>query len=211
MKQLSNLSSLFRFIVTNTLLIGALTAIPNHVDAAPRRIGGDNAIAGGFGFQVGLADWSPGGFKWFNEYLRNLSKHVWLDIQFNLTTGDMDDRHCWYDGRLDRWRCTDGRWDGIALEFAVGPNLRFEMRKIPLVIDAKLTGAFETLFFGHDYAGVALAFRGGVGVHYFLFEDFGVGPGFLFTMGPAFISDDEVGVEFFGTIDFQIIGCEYRF
>ena len=42
---------------------------------------GENAVNGGFGFQAGLSDWAPGGFKWFNEYNRGLSDHVWLGAQ----------------------------------------------------------------------------------------------------------------------------------
>jgi hypothetical protein len=107
------------------------------------------------------------------------------------------------------WHCSDGHWDGSALELAVGPKLRFPLSKIPLVIDAKLGGAFETLFFSGGYAGVGIAFRGGVGVHYYLFENLGVGPEVMFTFGSAFIQD--LGAEFYATVDFQIIGVQFRF
>jgi hypothetical protein len=210
MKQLSNRSILIRLLIATAVLTGALLLPPTEARAASYRLKGKNAVAGGFGFQVGLFDWAPGGFKWTNEYLRNLSRHVWLNVQFNATFGDMDDRHCWYDDYQHRWRCTDGRWDGNAIELAVGPNIRFEAKNIPLVIDAKLGGAFEVLFFGNDYAGVAFGFRGGVGVHYFLFENLGVGPEIQITMGPAFL-DSDLGVEPYGTFDAQIIGVEYRF
>ena len=206
-KKNSTLTLIVRVPVAVVLLFGVLTLIPAQTEARSK-IGGKNAIAGGFGFQVGLSQWTPGGFKWFNEYMRRLSDRVWLDVQFNLTTGDMDERHCWQDYR-GHWHCDDGRWDGYGMEIVLGPNLRFEMRDIPLVIDAKLGGAFEMLFFGYDYAGVGVAFRGGVGVHYFLFENFGVGLQFQFTIGPSFVHDE--GAELYAAFDVQIIGCELRF
>ena len=169
---------------------------------------GKNAVSGGFGFQVGVSRWTPGGFKWFNEYSRELSRRIWLNFQLNTTVGDVDDRHCWTgaDGRV---HCTGGHWDGGALEIVIGPNLRFPLRKVPLVIDCKLGGAFDFIFFTRDYAGTAFTFRGGVGVHYFITERLGIGAKFAFTQGPAII-DDDVGIELYAAIDFQLIGIEFR-
>ena len=182
---------------------------PASVQSARKVATGDNEVAGGFGFQVGIPNYSPGGFKWFNDYSRGLSERVWLNLQFNVTLGNVHDEHCWYDERINRWRCTDSHWDGNALELAIGPKLRFPVSRIPLIIDAKLGGAFEILFFGGDYAGVGLAFRGGVGVHYYLFENLGVGAEIMFNFGAAFIQD--LGAEFYGTFDFQVIGVQFRF
>ena len=169
---------------------------------------GKNAVSGGFGFQVGVANWTPGGFKWFNEYSRELSERVWLNVQLNTTVGDMDTRHCWTDA-VNRVHCTGGHWDGGSLEMVIGPNLRFPLSKIPLIIDCKLGGAIDLIFFGHDYDGVGFSFRGGVGVHYFIMDNLGIGAKFLFTLGPAIIAND-VGVELYAAIDFQLIGVEFR-
>ena len=57
---------------------------------------GDNAVNGGFGFQGGLSDAAPGGFKWFNEYNRGLSDLIWLNVQFNVSLGNNYTRSCWY-------------------------------------------------------------------------------------------------------------------
>ena len=39
---------------------------------------GQNELGGGIGFSAGLSDWSPGGFKWFNDYSHQLGKLVVL-------------------------------------------------------------------------------------------------------------------------------------
>jgi len=170
---------------------------------------GDNALNGGFGFQVGMTQWAPGGFKWFNDYNRRFTDMVWLNLGFNLSLGDTHDDRCWYDNRRDRWYCDEGHWDGTDVQFIFGVKLRFELSKLPIVIDAILDGATDVILFGGDYAGVAIGFRFGPGVHYFLFDNFGVGMRFTFMLGPAFTPRD--GAEFYGTFDFQVIGVEFRF
>jgi hypothetical protein len=172
---------------------------------------GKNAVNGGFGLQVGMSyDWAPGGFKWFNEYNRELSEHVWLNTQINLTLGNSRS-HCWYDNQ-GNYHCderyNDYRWGGRSLEFAVGPKLRFPLDKIPLVIDAKLDGFLDVLFFGDGYTGVSTGFRGGVGVHYFIFDNLGIGAEIMCNLGPYFM---EGYVGFYATLDFQILGVEFRF
>jgi hypothetical protein len=91
----------------------------------------------------------------------------------------------------------------------IGPNIRFPLRKVPLVIDCKLGGTVAFLFFGRDYGGVAFPFRGGVGVHYFIMDNLGIGAKFLVNLGPAII-DEGVGLEFYAAVDMQIIGIEFR-
>ncbi len=171
-----------------------------------------NAVNGGFGLQVGLSrDWTPGGFKWFNEYNRKLSERVWLNTQINLTLGSYSRRHCWYDDH-GHYHCDAGYYDyrfgGRSLEFAVGPKLRFPLDKIPLVIDVKLDGFLDVLFFYDGYTGVSTGFRSGVGVHYFLFDNLGVGAEIMFNLGPYFMQGY---AGFFATFDFQILGVEFRF
>ena len=167
---------------------------------------GENAVNGGFGFQLGLSDWAPGGFKWFNEYNRGLSEHVWLNAQINLSLGNRD-RNCWYDsgGNL---HCTGDNWSGNSLEFALGPKLRFPVSKYPIIVDAKLGGFLDLLFFNSDYSGVSTGFRGGVGVHFFIFENLGIGAELMCNMGP-YIIDGYAG--FYATLDFQVLGVEFRF
>jgi hypothetical protein len=156
-----------------------------------------------------MSRWAPGGFKWFNEYNRGLSKLVWLNVGLNATLGDMNDARCRYDERRDRWRCNDGRWDGNSIQIVLGVKLRFELKKVPLVIDAILGGATDLLFFGGDYAGVALGFRSGPGCHFFFFDNLAIGSNITFMLGPAFTQFE--GTAFFFTFDFQVIGVEYRF
>ncbi|MDJ0761679.1 MAG: hypothetical protein QNJ97_01725 [Myxococcota bacterium] len=184
-----------------------LLAIPAEVTAVTAQ--GENALNGGFGFQAGLSDWTPGGFKWFNGYSRQLTQRGWLNFQVNVVAGDMDDRHCWNDVDGDI-HCDNGGWDGNTVEFVAGVKLRWDMGRLPIIIDAKLGGAFELLFLGNDYVGFGVGFRAGIGVHYFFFPDFGIGAELVSTIGPSFIPDGP-GAELYAAIDFQAIGVEYRF
>ena len=167
---------------------------------------GENSVNGGFGFQVGLSDWAPGGFKWFNEYNRGISDRVWLNAQINLSLGNQD-RNCWYDS-AGNLHCSGDNWSGNSLEFALGPKLRFPVSKYPIIVDAKLGGFLDLLFFNSDYSGVSTGFRGGVGVHFFIFDNLGIGAEIMCNMGP-YIIDGYAG--FYATLDFQILGVEFRF
>jgi hypothetical protein len=172
---------------------------------------GKNSVNGGFGFQVGLSDWAPGGFKWFNEYNRGLSDYVWLNAQINLSLGNSNARNCWYDsGNL---HCSGARWSGNSLEFALGPKLRFPVSKFPIIVDAKLGGFLNVLFFdgyynNNRYNGVATGFRGGAGAHYFFFDNLAVGSEIMFNLGASIMEGEG---RFYATLDFQIIGVEFRF
>ena len=167
---------------------------------------GENAVNGGFGLQLGLSNWAPGGFKWFNEYNRGLSDHVWLNVQVNVSLGDRD-RNCWYDS-AGNLHCSGDNWSGNSLEFAVGPKLRFPVSKFPIIVDAKLDGFLDLLFFGSDYSGVSTGFRGGAGVHFFLFDNLAIGSEIMCNLGP-YVIDGYAG--FYATLDFQILGVEFRF
>jgi hypothetical protein len=195
--------------ILSLLLLPVLVWLVAPSDALAQNPTGDNAVNGGFGFQVGMSRWTPGGFKWFNSYNRRFTDLVWLNVQLNTTIGGgaRDDR-CWYDRRRDRWHCDEGHWRGSSLEFAVGVKLRFELQKIPAIIDARLCAASELLFFG-EFSGATVAFRGGPGFHWFFFDNLGAGVEFNFTLGPAFT--DYEGTVFYGAFDFQIIGVEFRF
>ncbi len=167
---------------------------------------GDNAVNGGFGFQAGLSDSAPGGFKWFNEYNRGLSDLVWLNVQFNVSLGNNYTRSCWYDSRGDL-HCNGAHWSGDSLEFAVGPKLRFPITKFPLILDAKLDGFLDLVFMNGGYSGLSTGFRGGVGVHYFFFDNLAVGTEFMLNLGVLFYGY----ADFFASLDCQVIGVEFRF
>ncbi|MCP4604172.1 MAG: hypothetical protein GY847_27235 [Proteobacteria bacterium] len=168
----------------------------------------ENAISGGFGFQEGLGDWTPGGFKWFNDYNRKLGQRVWLNFQLNAIIGDMDNRHCWRDERRHK-DCYYGHWDGNGIDFVIGVKLSWYLSKLPIEIYTKLGGAADLLLLGFDYTGIAIGFRGGVGAHFFLLPNLGIGAEIITTFGPSFIADGP-GVEFYGAVDFRVIGVEYR-
>lgn len=172
---------------------------------------GDNELSGGIGFAAAITDWTPGGFKWFNDYGHRFSDLVWLNLQLNVTAGTWD--NCWVDNRGVQhcsWDHYYGHhWGGSALELAGGVKLKWRVRTIPLQIHAKLGGALPIIFFPGDTRGVAIAFRGGAGVRYFFVPTFGLGVELVNTLGPAFLNNN-IGAEFFASIDFNI-GIEWRF
>jgi hypothetical protein len=198
------------------LLSGALLLIvlagPRPALARNFQLQGQNELCGGIGFAGDITDWTPGGFKWFNDYSRKLSERTWFNAQFNVVTGG-GGRDCYRDNR-GIWRCDDRyHWGGYALEFAAGVKLKWRLRNVPLQFHAKFGGAFDVIIFDvhpdYNYTGVALGFRGGFGVRYFFLPTLGVGAEIIPTFGPAFINHD-VGAEFYGAIDFNT-GVEWRF
>jgi hypothetical protein len=180
---------------------------------------GKNELCGGIGFAGDLTDWTPGGFKWFNDYSRQLSKLTWLNFQFNVVLGGGGGRDCWVDNK-GRWHCDYRRhFGGYAIELAVGVKLKWRLRTVPLQFHAKFGGAFDIIVFDDYYydnvyaddsvAGLAIGFRGGFGVRYFFIPTLGVGAELIPTFGPAFLNHG-LGVEPYGSIDFNT-GVEWRF
>ncbi len=165
------------------------------------------------GFAAGITDWSPGGFKWFNDYSRELSQLVWLNFQLNVTAGGGGGWGCAYDRFGRPFDCHDYRhFGGNALELGAGVKLKWRVRAIPLQIHAKLGGVLDFLWLNYPsdgYWGTAFGFRGGAGVRYFFVPTFGLGAELVHTIGPAIINHD-VGGAVYATIDFNI-GVEWRF
>src|SRR3989339_422678 len=127
-------------------VVGTILCTPSSSQAARNfPIVGTNELCGGFGFQASLADATPGGFKWFNDYSHQLSQLTWLNVQLNVVLGGSSGWDCYSrNGKTycDHWR----RWSGNALEMAVGAKLKWRARKIPLQIHAKFGGAVVGLF-----------------------------------------------------------------
>jgi len=171
-------------------------------------IQGENELSGGIGFAADLTQFAPGGFKWFNEYGLHFRGPVWLNLQFNIATGGGGWR-CGYDNR-GRWTCSD-KWrsfGGTGLELGGGVKLKWRVAKAPVQIHAKFGAAIDFLWFG-DFYGVAIPFRGGAGVRYFVLPTLGVGGELMTSLGPAFIRYGW-GAEFYGAIDLNL-GVEWRF
>lgn len=196
------------------LSVGLLWSLPAQA-VRNFQLTGNNELCGGIGFAANITDWTPGGFKWFNDYSRKLSKLTWLNFQFNVVTGGRGDRWC-RDPRTGRIYACGYGWGGYALEFGAGVKLKWRLKKIPLQFHAKFGGILDILLFddsylyGDDHVGVAFGFRGGFGVRYFFLPTFGVGAEVLLpTIGPAFINHD-VGAELYASVDFNT-GIEWRF
>ena len=81
-------------------------------------------------------------------------------------------------------------------------------QKMQIVYPNSFINFLDLLFFAGDYSGVSTGFRGGAGVHFFLFEDLAVGSEIMCNLGPYFV-DGNVG--FYATLDFQVLGVEFRF
>ena len=195
------------------LLLGVLW--PTESRARNFELRGKNEICGGIGFAGSMSEYTPGGFKWFNDSSRKLSQRTWFNAQFNVVLGGDGGRHCYYDNR-GVWRCDNRHhMGGYALELAAGVKLKWRLRKIPLQFHAKFGGAFDLLVYDRgwvtedDLVGVAIGFRGGFGVRYFFLPTLGVGAELIPTFGPAFF-EDPVGAEFYGAIDFNT-GIEWLF
>jgi hypothetical protein len=199
-----------------TFFIGALVVLATATGAQAARnfaLKGKNELSGGFGFQAGLTDWAPGGFKWFNEYNRELGRIVWLNVQLNFVLGG--DHHgggCWEDGR-GVWHCDDyHHFEGWAIEAGIGVKLKWRLQKIPLQFHAKFGGTLAPVFLG-GAEGVELGYRGGFGIRYFVVPSLGVGAEFMHDLGPAYVNGCVPGNScwhFYATFDFNV-GVEWRF
>jgi len=194
-------------------LVTLLSLLATTAEARNNRIAGNTELSGGIGFAADLARWTPGGFKWFNEFGYKLSRITWLNFQLNLVAGG-GRGNCYFDNK-GRYRCDNGwnRFGGTALEFAGGVKLKWRVsRAAPVQLHAKFGGAMNLIWFG-NFAGVAIGFRGGIGLRYFVIPTLGVGAELMTTLGPSFIKDDfngNGGVEFYGAIDMNF-GVEWRF
>jgi hypothetical protein len=191
-----------------TLALAVLTAAAPAV--AQRQYPGKNELSGHLGGSVGLADFTPGGFKWASEYGYRLGPIAWLNLQLNFSFGEgggyyaNDAGDCWFDGR--RWHCY-GHWEGNAIELVGGVKLKFGRDKLQPY--AKIGGGFVFTFFPGDLNAAAIVFRGGGGVKYFVLRNLAVGGELMLSVGPNFVGQ-EIGTEAYAALDF-LGGVEFIF
>jgi hypothetical protein len=156
-----------------------------------------------------MSTWSPSGFKWFNDYSRELSKLVWFNTQFNVLVGGSEYWGCKVDKNGREYDCKGYSWGGNALELGVGVKLKWRLRHVPLQFHAKVGGGLNFLWYRSAF-GVGFGFRGGFGVRYFFVPTFGVGAELAIpTVGPAFWNNN-VGAQVYAAVDFST-GVEWRF
>lgn len=202
---------LSRHHVALAVLLASL-ACSQVADARNFQLKGKNELCGGIGFAGDFTDWTPGGFKWFNDYSRQMSNLTWLNFQFNVVLGG-GNSYCWWDNRGIQHCDTHRHFGGYAIEMGAGVKFKWRLKQVPLQFHAKVGGAFDLLVFeaAHDNSvvGAAIAVRGGFGVRYFFVPSLGLGAELIPTFGPAFL-ERPVGVEFYGAIDFNV-GIEWRF
>ena len=118
--------------------VGLLLLSSTSAEARNNRISGQHELSGGIGFAADLGDWTPGGFKWFNDYGYQLTRLTWLNFQLNVTTAG-GGRDCFRRGNGDI--VCDGRrhFGGTALELAGGVKLKWRLtRRAPLQIRSAL-------------------------------------------------------------------------
>ena len=186
------------------------------VEARNFQLKGNNEVSGGFGFQAGFTDYTPGGFKWFNEFSHALGRITWLNVQLNVVLGG---DHGWggaycgicgYDAHHNPIYCGCYQgFSGYAIETAIGVKLKWRLQKVPLQFHAKFGGIIAPTFFGGGTDGVALGYRGGFGIRYFVVPSLGVGAEFMHDLGPTYINNG-VGWHVYATLDFNV-GVEVRF
>src|SRR5262249_32797237 len=152
--------------------------------AHAHRFVGNNELTGMLGGQIGV-NVSPGGAKLFNEYGYRFSEITWLNLQLNFSFGG---RGPCFIGRRDFPEC--GNFSGDSLQLIAGAKFKFQTRKEKLVPYAKVGGGLDFLFFpGPDNDGVAVVFRGGGGVKYYVVPSLGVGGEMNMTFGPGFLKE----------------------
>jgi hypothetical protein len=160
-----------------------------------------NELSGGLGFAVDLNAFTPGGFKWFNDYGHHLGGPAWINVQLNLTAGE-GGRCYWHHD--DVWVCD--QWRGSGMEVGLGVKLKWRARRSPVQIHTKLGPAVELVWFD-DFHGTALVFRGGVGVRYFVLPELSFGGEIAAAVGPIFSRYDS---EVYAAVDANF-GVEYQF
>jgi hypothetical protein len=177
---------------------------------------GPHELSGNMGFSVGLSDWTPGGFKLDNEYGYRLGPVTWFNVQLNFALGGGGPNY--YDGRYGQ--CWDphthsyyvcdvhwNRWSGDAIEMIAGVKLKFPRGR--LLPYAKLGGGLVFSFLPGDLTGVAVIFRGGGGVKYYVIPNLAVGGELNIGGGPNFINHD-AGTHAYAAID-VLGGVEFNF
>jgi hypothetical protein len=162
-----------------------------------------NALTGAMGFAVDLNAFTPGGFKWFNEYDHHLGGPTWINLQLNVTAGEGGRCH-WQTG--DVWVCD--RWRGSGLELGLGVKLKWRPGRSPLQLQVKLGPAAELVWFD-AFHGTALALRSGLGVRYFVVPSLSVGAEVAAAVGPLFSRYDD-GARLYSAVDLGF-GVEWRF
>ena len=182
------------------ILLGAGTAA-----AQGARGGWKNELSGGMGFQVGLSDYTPGGFKMENEYGRRFTDLVWLNIQLNFNLGGGYD-NCW-DARHGVYYDCNSHFVGDGLDLIAGVKFKFGRGR--LQPHAKIGGGITASFWPGDLNGVAIVARAGGGVKYWVIPRLAVGGEANLMLGPTFI-DHGGGTHFYAALDF-IGGIEFAF
>jgi hypothetical protein len=169
-----------RFLGVTAIAIGLGLSL--HGAAWAHEFTGMNELTGMMGFQAGLHDPTPGGFKLFNEYGYRLSQVRWLNLQLNFSFAGGD---CFVDQRGILTGC--GSFVGDTLELIGGEKFKWATRNPKLVPYLKLGGGIEFVFFApSDSNGFALVFRSGGGLKYYVLRNLAVGGELDFTFGPGF-------------------------
>ena len=196
-------------LVILTALALTSAATPALARAKNFDLAGKYELSGGLGFAADVSYWTPGGFKWFNDFGIKLSRLTWLNLQFNIVAGGTGGRGACYYDRRGNWVCDkQSYFGGTALEFAGGVKLKWKLPTVPVQIHAKFGGALPLIFFD-GFRGVGIVFRGGVGARYFFVPTFGVGAELVHNLGPAFLNRG-AGVQVYASVEMNF-GVEWRF
>ena len=114
------------------------------------------------GFSGGLGD-NVSGLRLQGDYSYRLGQVTWFDVQMGVVSGSC---------RTQEIACSDGT--GNSVDVVAGAAWKFQTR-LPLVAQVRVDGGPLFLFPDSARSSMGFIFRGGAGLHYFLYDWFGLG------------------------------------
>jgi hypothetical protein len=152
---------------------------------------GKNELTAEMGLQASLGGTTPGGFKLFFDYARQMTKLVWLDFKVNPTFDTGYRGATCYDQFGNPYECgAAGLYgNGYAVDLLVGAKLKWLVVHNKLMPYCNFNGGVVPVF-GRPYGddGAAVVVNTGGGLKYFVHPHVAVGGEMSLTLGPGFYS-----------------------
>ena len=162
-------------VILSTLLFFVAPAAGEEAELlrGPHPFIKDNELALHAGGGLGLADYVSG-LRLQADYSYRLGQVVWLDLEMGLVSGSC---------HTNEGTCNRG--NGSAIEVLAGAAWKFQTN-IPLVLHFRAAGGPVFLFPDSTRSAAGIMMRGGGGVHYYLYDWFGLGGEISGAYGFAF-------------------------
>jgi hypothetical protein len=129
------------------------------------------------GYSGGLGD-NVSGLRLQGDYSYRMGQVTWLDVQMGVVSGSC---------RTDAIACGDGT--GNSVDIVAGAAWKFQTR-LPLVVHVRVDGGPIFLFPDGARSSAGFLFRGAAGMHYFLYDWFGLGGEIAGAWGMGFFRAD---------------------